>query len=298
LQLVTAQTIHLDRESRVQRLAARWSDGIGLTSRRLLLLPIVAFLFAFFVAPLVWGVVMSLQGAGAFGAYYAKIITDTYYLKVLVNTFLLGVGVTVICVLVGYPCGYFIARSNSRFRRWVVLAVLTPLLVSIVMRSFGWIALLGRQGVLNSFLAAVGAPGPWELLNAWPGVVIALVHVFLPYMILAVASVIGGIPAELEQAAETLGASRWRTFLRVTLPLSLDGVGTGAILVFMLTIGGFVTILLIGGDHTMTLPLLMYQQVGTVGNFGFAAALGNVLLVTALGVLYLQTRYIRTRGRA
>lgn len=263
-----------------------------------MLAPAGLFLCAFFLAPLAWSILVSLRGSAGPAGNYVKILTDAYYLQVLRNTLLLGAGVTLLCALLGYPCAYLIARGNARFARWMVFAVCAPLLVSIVIRSFGWVVLLGRQGLLNSTLAWLGYSEPLELLNAWPGVTIALVHVLLPYMVLSIASVLVAIPGDLEEAAQTLGASPARTFWRVTFPLSLDGVGTGSILVFMLAIGSFVTVLLVGGERTMILPLLMYQQVTVVGNFSFAAALGNILLVAALIVLYVQAKALHRRGRA
>lgn len=264
----------------------------------MLVLPSALLLLAFFLIPLGWSVMFSLGGEGGGGAYYIKVLTDGYYLRVLLNTLLLGLVVTFFCALIGYPVGYYIARNDHLFARFVMFAVLAPLMVSIVMRSFGWVVLLGRQGLLNSVLGWLGVSEPVVLLHAWPGVAIALVHVLLPYMVISVATVVASISADFEQAAQTLGANRWRTFLRVTFPLSLDGLGTGCILVFMLAVGGFVTTLLVGGDNTMTLPLLIYQQVTLVGDFGFAAALGNILLVAAFIILYLQARLIRARGRA
>lgn len=281
---------------------AKLRDEAGAAMRMkwklMLVLPSAAFLAVFFLLPLAWSVMFSLSGEGGGGAYYIKVLTDGYYLRVLVNTLLLGLTVTFFCALIGYPVGYYIARNDHLFSRIVMFAVLAPLMVSIVMRSFGWVVLLGRQGLLNSTLSWLGFSEPLVLLHAWPGVAIALVHVLLPYMIISVATVVASISVDFEQAAQTLGANGWRIFTRVTFPLSLDGLGTGCILVFMLAVGGFVTTLLVGGDNTMTLPLLIYQQVSLVGDFGFASALGNILLVAAFIILYLQARLIRARGRA
>jgi putative spermidine/putrescine transport system permease protein len=263
----------------------------------LLSAPALLLLCVFFVAPLVYGIVLSVAGSPVTLSRYARIVTDAYYLKVLASTFALGAGVTVISAVLGYPCAYFIARSRGPWANLVVLAVITPLAVSIVMRSFGWIALLGREGIISVTLRSLGVAHEPRLLHDWPGLTIALVHVLLPYMILSISSVLSGIAPELEEAAQTLGASRWKTFARVTLPLSFDGIGTGAILVFMLAIGGFVTALLVGGENTMILPLLVYQQISLTNDYGFAAALGNVLLVVALAVLWLQMHFLRTRGR-
>lgn len=267
-----------------------------MTPRAVLLAPVVVFLAVFFLAPLFYSLAMTITNPAGPLEVYGQILSDPYHLWVLRNTFILGAAVTLACAIFGYPIAYYIARSESRWVNVVLFLVIAPLLVSIVMRSYSWVVVLGRNGLVASTLGAVGVSDTPQLLYDWPGVFIALVHVLLPYMVLSIAGVIQAIPADVEQAALTLGASPRRTFTRVTLPLSFDGIGTGSILVFMLTIGSFVTVILVGGDNTMVLSLLMYQQITYVHDNQFAAALGNILLIAAMGVLIIQSRVIRTRG--
>src|SRR5262249_54507808 len=171
------------------------------------------------------------------------------------------------------------------------------LVVSIVIRSYGWMVLLGRAGTVNTVLLALGlADRPLPLMYNWFGVIVALTHVLLPFMILTLASVIEGIPESLEDTAAVLGGW-WSRFRHVILPLSMEGVGAGVTLVFMLTIGSFVSILLLGGSDTLVLPLLIYQQISLLNN-NFAAALGMLLLVLSLALLYAQARVFRVRGTA
>jgi ABC-type spermidine/putrescine transport system permease subunit I len=209
----------------------------------------------------------------------------------------LGFGVAAICIVLGYPCAYAIARSQSWLKTVYVFLVISPLVTSIVIRSYAWIVLLGQQGVVNTLLIEHGLISrPLHLMYNWTGVIVAMTHVLLPYSILSIASVLETVDSRIEDAARVLGANRWQTFWRITLPLSIEGVGTGAILVFMLAIGSFVTVWLLGGTGTSVLGLLIYQQVTVAFDTSFAAALGTFLLASSLFVLYGAARWFRRRG--
>jgi putative spermidine/putrescine transport system permease protein len=139
------------------------------------------------------------------------------------------------------------------------------------------------------------AARPLALLNGPAASIAALVHVMVPFMVLSIASVLQGVDRRLEESADILGASPWRRFLEITLPLSMEGVATGAILVFMMANGSFVTLLLLGGGW-QTLPLLIYQQFMTTRDFGMASAMSTILLALALVCLYAQLRFVRSPG--
>jgi len=272
----------------------------------LCLIPLLVLLLAFFVLP--FGVMLyqsfflSLLQAPAGSpptlANYAKVFGDFFYLRVLLQTLALGVAVTALTLVLGYPVAYFLARAAARSRRLLILLVIAPLVVSIVIRSYGWMVLLGRAGTVNTVLQTLGLiDKPLPLMYNWFGVVIALTQVLLPFMILTLASVIEGIPESLEDTAAVLGAGWWQRFRHVVLPLSMEGVGAGITLVLMLTIGSFVSVLLLGGSDTLILPLLIYQQVILLNN-NFAAALGMLLLAISVILLYVQARAFRVRGAA
>jgi putative spermidine/putrescine transport system permease protein len=272
----------------------------------LLLAPLVAFLLFFFVAPFVMNFLVSFRAAGPAGQAsaslsllnYTRLLTDAYYLRVIVQTFALGFVCTFLTFLLGYPCAYFIAKCRPALKGPCIFVLITPLLTSIVIRSYGWILVLGRTGFVNSTLQFLGlTTEPVDLIYNWIGVVIAVTHVLLPFMVLSIASVIEGIHESLEESAMILGANRWRTFRRVTFPLSLDGVATGAVIVFMLTIGSFVTVLLVGGEKTMVMGVLIYQQIAITFDRAFASSIGSLLLLISLGLLYVQARWLRVRGR-
>lgn len=272
----------------------------------LCLIPLLVLLLAFFVLP--FGVMLyqsfflSLLQAPAGSpptlANYAKVFGDFFYLRVLLQTLALGVVVTGLTLVIGYPVAYFLARAPAHSRRLLILLVISPLVVSIVIRSYGWMVLLGRAGTVNTVLQALGLiDKPLALMYNWFGVVVALTQVLLPFMILTLASVIEGIPESLEDTAAVLGAGWWERFRYVVLPLSMEGVGAGITLVLMLTIGSFVSVLLLGGSDTLILPLLIYQQVILLNN-NFAAALGMLLLGISVVLLYVQARAFRIRGAA
>jgi putative spermidine/putrescine transport system permease protein len=184
--------------------------------------------------------------------------------------------------------------------RWSGLTIFlltAPLLTSIVMRAYGWRVIFARRGIFNSFLLDVGIISrPLVILDNPTSAIVGLVHVLVPFMVISIAASLQAVNSRLEESARILGAGRFATFLHVTLPLTLDGIATGTILVFMLANGSFVTVLLLGGGSLQTLPLLIYQQFQTTRDFPLAAAMSSVLLVLAVICLYLQLRVIRRKG--
>jgi putative spermidine/putrescine transport system permease protein len=176
------------------------------------------------------------------------------------------------------------ARMRSRLGHALLLmAVIAPMLTGIVVRTFAWMTLLADRGVINTTLTWLGfIEKPLPLMYGEFGVVIGLVHIYVPFMVLTLVGVIGRIDPALEEAARNLGAGRPRTFLEVTLPLSLPGILAGSLLVFALAISAYVTPVLLGGGNVLTLPMLIYQQVSASFNLGFAGALGVVLLAVSL----------------
>lgn len=268
------------------------------------IVPSLLLLAAFFIAPLWFVGEMSLREGrlpppdGGLWQNYERLFLDSFYFGVIGETVVLSLVVTLICVLMGYPVAYFMVRhASARLYNLIIFLLIAPLLTPIIMRTFGWQVLLARRGLVNEGLMSMELISrPLPLLNSPVAVVLGLVHVLVPFMILSVASVLSGIDRRLEESARMLGASRGKTFLKVTLPLSMDGLGTGAILVFMLANGSFVTLLLLGGGSLQTLPLLIYQQFNTTRDLPFAAAMSIVLLVLALVCLFFQLRLIRRKG--
>ncbi len=265
----------------------------------LLALPAVLFLVVFFVLPLIDNGMRSvISNDGGFTlSRYASLLTDGFYLWIIAQTVLLSAGVTIISIIIGYPVAYFLVRKAGRFSGLIIFLLIAPLLTSIIMRTFGWQVLFARRGLVNNLLVdQLGIlSAPLRLTNSPEIAIAALVHVLVPFMVLSIATVLQGIDTRLEESAKILGANRLRTFFEVTLPLSLDGIGTGAILVFMIANGSFVTLVLLGGGM-QTLPLMIYQQFNTTRDFGMASAMSMILLVIAVFCLFLQLRLVRRKG--
>jgi putative spermidine/putrescine transport system permease protein len=198
----------------------------------------------------------------------------------------IGAVTTIISLLIGYPLAHWMARMRSRVGHAALLmAVIAPLLTGIVVRTFAWMTLLSDRGVINTTLQSLGF-SPLPLMYNEFGVIVGLVHIYVPFMVLTLVGVIGRIDRTLEEAARGLGAGRLRTFLEVTLPLSLPGILAGSLLVFALAISAYVTPVVLGGNNVLTLPMLIYQQVSASFNLGFAGALGVVLLAVSLALVF------------
>jgi putative spermidine/putrescine transport system permease protein len=268
-----------------------WCPPAGMAGPLLLLAPALVFLAVFFVGPLILNLQESLKSpAGAPSAtQYIKIFTDPYYLAVLGQTVLFGAAVTAICLVFGYPLAYALARAEGGWKAAMLFVIVAPLLTNVVVRSYGWMIVLGGSGLINNTLRQIGFE-PVELMYSWTAVTIAMAHVLLPFMVLSIGSVLETHDRRLDEAAATLGANPRQVFARVIFPLSIEGVITGCILVFTVAIGSFVTLLLLGKTSTMTFAVLIYQQLSVVSNWAFAAAMGMMLLTIVIAAFWLQGR--------
>jgi putative spermidine/putrescine transport system permease protein len=175
----------------------------------------------------------------------------------------------------------------------LMLAVMTPMLTGIVVRTYAWMTLLSDAGVINSALLSLGLiSGPLKLMYNEFGIVVALVHIYMPFMVLSLIGVISKIDLNIEQSAANLGAVPWRVFVEVTLPLSLPGIAAGSLLVFAMAVSAYVTPALMGSMRIITLPILIYQQIGGTFDPYYASTLGILLLLLALLILCLHSALI------
>jgi putative spermidine/putrescine transport system permease protein len=224
---------------------------------------------------------------------YVRFLGDPFYLGTLRATLVLGAAVTGLTLLLGYPVAYGLARGEHRFKAALRLCVVAPLLVSVVIRTYGWIVLLANNGAVNQALVALRlVDEPVKFLFTYTGVLIGLVHFGLPVAILSLTGVIEAVDRTLEDAARGLGAGAWRTFWAVTFPLTLPGVAAGAMLVFSLTVAAFVTPALMGGPSLVVLSTLVYQQMTVTLEWGFGAAVATILLVVATGLFLAAQRVL------
>jgi putative spermidine/putrescine transport system permease protein len=273
-----------------------------------LLAPPLALFLMFFVAPLLsllWASFHSASDTEIYGsslttAHYVTVLTDPFYHTIILRTLGTGAVVLLLCLVLGYATAYVLAPLPPR-RRLLLLALLVlPLMVSNVVRAYGWIAILGRQGLVNSLLRDAGViERPLVLLNSFEAVSFGLMTILLPYMVISVANALSAIDAQYKEAAQSLRASPVRTFIHVTWPLSSPGVASGMLLVFLLTLSAYVTITLLGGPRMKLLVSLVFDQVGAF-RWPLAAALAFVLLTVALcvgGLILAMLRPQRVQGR-
>jgi len=239
-----------------------------------------------------------LRGGVPTLANYAGFLTDWFHLSILLDTLLLGLQVTLVTLFIAYPLGLVFMRAGPRLRAFILLLVLLPLLTNTVVRTFAWMAILGRDGVINAALLAFGITDePQRMLYTRPWLVVALAQIFLPLMALPLNNSLDRIDENLVKASEGLGASAFFTFRKVLLPLSAPGAIAGGLLVFAGACTAFITQTLVGGGRQIFMPLLIYQQAIGVQRWTFAAALSVVFAVTVMLIVYAVNRVARTRMR-
>lgn len=260
-----------------------------------LALPLAALFVVCFVAPFVVLVAMSLHADAQMKtwsiAQYVKFFGDTFNLSILGGTVWLAVKATLVCLLFGYPIAWVASRAPPRWQSVLVFLVVLPILTSVVVRTFAWIVILGREGILNDtlrLLRIVDQPVP--LLFTETGVIAVLAQVQMPLMVLPLLATLTRIDPNLTDASAALGAGAWRTFLRVTLPLSAPGLIAGCILVFSACATAFVTQTLIGGARLIYMPLHIYQQAIGANNWPFAATISVVFTLAVMIVIYALNR--------
>ncbi len=231
-------------------------------------------------------------------ANYVRFLGDPFYLTALWATLQLGLTVTVLSTLMGYPVAYGLVRSRHRFKTALRLLVVAPLLVSVVIRTYGWIVLLANNGAVNNALLGLGlVEAPVRFMFTHLGVTIGLLHFGLPVAILSLVGVIETVDRTLEDAARGLGATPLQAFLRVTLPLTLPGIAAASMLVFSSAVAAFVIPALMGGPSLIVLPTLIYQQMNDTLEWGFGGAVATILLLVSLGLFLLYQRLLgRARG--
>jgi ABC-type spermidine/putrescine transport system permease subunit I len=225
--------------------------------------------------------------------HYTRFFTGGLYLTVLWRTLIVSLITTICCVILGYPVAFVLARASGGVKFVVIALVLIPFWTNILVRMFAWIELLGRNGIINRYLLEAGLIGaPLPLLYNMFSVVLGMTHVMLPYLILPCYAVMVAIPSNLSDAAANLGAPPYKAFWRVYFPLSLPGLGAGALLVFIISIGFFITPALMGGANDTMLAQVIESQVNETFDWGSAAAMSTILLALTIALYFLYERLI------
>lgn len=225
---------------------------------------------------------------------YVRMIAEPLYSRVIVRTLWIALLSTLITLLLGYPVAALMARRGSLVTRIATVCVMVPLWTSVLVRSYAWIILLDRKGIINNALIdwhVIAAP--LKMLYTEGAVLMAMSHVLLPFMILPIYSALRSLPEDLPRAAANLGAGRIRTFFQVVLPLSLPGVFAGCLIVFVMALGFYITPALVGGPRTLMIATLISQQAMDLLNWPFAGAISFVLLALSLGITVLFKRLLR-----
>ncbi len=260
---------------------------LGLSAPAILLILIVVFLPIFWLSSLSF-----ISAAGELSTEnYARIFNSALYRRTFVVTFQISIAVTVICVLLGYPLCYWLTRLPDRTAGILMVFVLVPFWTSVLVRTYAWLVLLQRNGIINSSLMSVGIiDEPLQLAHNLTGSIIGMVHIMLPFLVLPLYATMRSIDTDLVRAAVSLGSTPRDAFWRVFFPMSLPGLFAGIVLVFILSLGFYVTPALLGGGRVQMLAQRIESTITVYANWGAASALGVVLLLLALAMIWLMNR--------
>jgi ABC-type spermidine/putrescine transport system permease subunit I len=268
--------------SAIRQVGARrsWQPSVPL----LLAAPLLLFMLAFYAVPVLSMLMRSVNDPVWTPSHYASLAGDTVFLKVFSNTLYTSLIVTLGTLVPGYSVALALVRA-PRCAPLILILILLPFWTSVLVRSYAWMVLMGRHGLINeALLARDMIDAPLRILNTPLATRIAMIHILLPYMVLPIANALRQIDPSLARASSGLGATPGATFRQVTLPLSMPGVAAGVLLVFVLALGFYITPAMLGGPREITLSMLIVQQVDQL-NWGYAATLSAVLLATTLAII-------------
>lgn len=266
-----------------------------------LLLPAVLVNLAVFLVPMGNLALLSLREANEGGALlggitmatWVKLFEDVFYAQLVRDSILIALSITLLTLVCAYPIALFIHRAPDRWKNILVVACVSPLLVSAVVRTYGWMVILGDRGIIAALLRGIGMERPPRMVFNTTGVVVGLTEILMPYMILALIAGFGRLNTSLEEAAASLGARPFTVFRRVVLPLTLPGIMLGCLLAFVLAVSSFITPKLLGGGRVFLLATEIYDQAIVTLNWPVAAALSIVVLVIFGVALTLYGRLAR-----
>lgn len=271
-----------------------WSPARGYFV--ILLLPTL-FLAVFFVWPMAAVIARSFGGEGSVFAQYLTVFERSSYIKVLLYTLQVATTVTLLCLVIAYPVAALIARLRGGWLQISFALILVPFWTSTVIRTYAWMVLFQRKGMVNGLLIDLGfIDTPLRLMHNNFGVHIGMVHIMLPFMLLPLISAFRNIDPTYMRAAGVLGANPLRSFWHVYLPLSMPGVSAGVALVFITSLGFYITPALLGGARNMMVAVLIEQQVSITVNWELASALASLLLIVTAGLYILYDRLSRRAG--
>lgn len=258
-----------------------------------LLFPMLLLLALFMVVPVLRVFILSFFDPGLTLKHYVKFFQVSIYAHILLRTLLISVLVSVFTLIAGYPVAYLMADVSPRKAKVLMIFVILPMWTGILVRTYAWMVLLGRQGLLNKVLLHLDlVMEPVKLLYTSKAVILAMVQILLPLMILPLYATMKGIDRNLLRASKSLGAGPVQTFVRVFLPLSTPGILAGLTLVFIISLAFFITPALVGGRRDIMIAMLIESQITRLLNWGFAAALSLILMAMTLAIIAVFNRFI------
>jgi len=262
-----------------------------------LVLPGLALLIVAFLLPIFQMLVLSIsdsQGGLTLG-HFQRFLGDPFYLGIVWRTLWLSILITLICSIIGFPYAYIASLVSPGLRTWLIVLLIMPLMTSVVVRTFGWMVLLSRNGLIPEFVRSLGFGGrSFSLMHTETAIVVGMVQVLLPFMTISILSVILKIDSRLSEAARTMGCSFFQTMTKVVFPLALPGLVAGSLLVFTLSVSSFITPALLGGVRLPMLATSIYEQVTQTLDWPFAAAQSVLLLA---GILIILIPYMKLVSR-
>lgn len=252
----------------------------------LLLVPGVVLLVVFLVMPLLNILMPTVFEDGISLEKYISFFKDEYYMKIFIRTLNISLVSALVCIILGVPTAYFISRCDKKWRSLLMAISIFPLLTNSVVRSFAWINILGKNGVINNLLMSLGIiEEPLKLLYTEFSILIGTIYLFLPLMIVTVVGAMENIDNDMMEAAESLGASKLIAFMKVILPMSLPGIIVGGVLVFTGALTAYTTPQLLGGNGNLVLATLIYQRAMTIGDWTGASVIATIMIVTTIIVI-------------
>jgi putative spermidine/putrescine transport system permease protein len=252
-------------------------------------LPSTLIILIVILAPVLWLSSLSVltPGGDLTGEYYTRIFASDLYVRTFIVTFQISISVTLLCVLLAYPLCYWISKMPNKWAEIAMICVLVPFWTSVLVRTYAWLVLLQRNGLINETLLATGLiDQPLQLAHNLTGSIIGMVHIMLPFLVLPLYASMRAIDDDLVRASISLGSSPREAFWRVFVPMSMPGLFAGVVLVFIMSLGFYVTPALLGGGKVQMLAQRIESTITFYANWGAASALGVVLLLIALAVIY------------
>ncbi|MEK1940089.1 MAG: ABC transporter permease [Pseudomonas sp.] len=277
-----------------------------------LLSPVTLLIGGFFIAPLLIMAAYSLAEPGMYGGVEWNFYPDSFgrvlgwadgtnedfdivYLEIILRSFRIALLTVLVSLLVCYPVAFWVSRLNERKRNFFLFLITLPFFASLIVRLYAWVLILRPSGFLNQFLQGLGINAQLDLIYSEIAVLIGLVYIFIPFMFLPIYASVEKLDRRLIEASQDLGASRWQTFRKVILPLTMPGVAAGSIIVFIPSLGNFIVPSLLGGAKVLMIGSLVEQQFLAARNWPFGAALAMLLMASVLVFLLL---YVRSLNRA